>query len=1017
MLHRSLPQNLLFLLLAALLPASAKPPVPEWLDTIAPVVTIAPRQKWHRSLFKLTLSASEPSQLWIAKEKPKKMKRYDTPIPVEKDGIWRFYFYGEDDFGNRSPIDSIVYILDTKPPALTVDPSSGTYRKNSTVHLRTGEPSRFFFTAHRGDSLRETPGDSLLLRKALNGFVVAVDSAGNRTWSDSLSYTIDTSEVAISIAPEGGIYRASPMVTLTVPEGTEGWYSFDPLAPPEWFVRYTEPLYLPHGLTIVRYFARTPSGTVSSISRESYVVDTIPPKLVVNVRKGSVADTITFGSKEKVTIRFTSDGSIPNEGSQLFSKALVVEHRGISRLKAKAWDQAGNISPVVTWEYKYDHQPPEVSAHPRGGTFNTPVTVTIMANEPARILYTINGKPTENNALVYSEGGIHLTREGVTELRYMGVDEAENNSEEKIERYVIDVTPPEVQARIQGDIATNQFFVTLQTEQGAKIHFTVNGGDPNPVSPVYSSPVQMKTGDVLRYIARDTLGNTSRIYLMDDLERPMVEAKPPAGVFNRRLRISFDKTFAGTVWWRLLPDTVFRSVLDTIVIDKEGMHTFEYFMETTDGIRSAIRRNEYFLDWTPPRVTVRTQKGVADSAIVFFDANENSSIYYTFDGTNPLFSTTTRSAGNKFQRSSDRITLLRRPDTRLAWYAEDAAGNQSALSILDVFRPRVIPNIPAGTGRVHDRILSLTLQSQEGAVIHYERHGKKPAMQSPIFTEPLTLLASDTIVAFVVDPSGYRGDPDTFVYLIDLPPSPQFLVSPDTIWEGATVTFDASGTIDRESPPGKLLYSWDYVGDGTFDTKAGYFPRVSHTYGKSGAVTVTVKVTDERKREATFKKDIFIRERCPEDMVATFDEEGKALCMDRYEWPNRKGKQPLTSVSWVEAKMLCIDAGKRLCSASEWRGACRNKTVSMYPYGDNYDPRRCATEEAGPLASGSKPECSAGGTDDMVGNVWEWVEDKKDDFVQAYGGSFRYGKDGHCTLTFEGTVATRSNETGFRCCK
>ena len=1007
----------LWLFLAEISAGADKISVPAWLDTVPPRVTIEPKQKWHRSLFHITLRANEQARLWIAREKPKRMQRYEQPVSVEKEGIWRFYYYAEDDFGNSSPVDSILYVLDTKPPELAVDPPPGTYRKNSAVHLLSNERCQFYFYGNKEDSSGKPVGDSLQLGKRLEGYILAVDSAGNRTWSERLLYIIDTSEVAISIAPDGGVYSRPQTVTITVPQGTEGWYTLDPLAPPEWFVRYTEPLRLPHGLTIVRYFARTPSGTMSTIGKVSYVVDTIPPKLTAKVGKGSVNDTVRLVAKEKVRIRFTFDGTIPNDSSPDYSVPLVVEHKGICRIRAKAWDRAGNSSPVLTWEYKYDYTPPQVHAQPGTGTYNTPLTVRITANEPVKILYTLNGKPVSDGAMVYSPDGIAVTREGVTELRFRGIDAAENSSSEKAVRYIIDATPPEVRARIHGDIAANQFFITLLTEMKARIFYTVNGGEPSASSPVYSAPIPMKSGDVLRYFAADTLGNTSQIVVMNDLQRPMVEAHPSAGLYNRRVRIGFDKTAEGTIWWRLLPDTVFRTVQDTIVIDKEGMHTFEYFIQTTDGMRSAIRRNEYFLDWSPPRVAVRIQKGIADSAAVFFEADENASIYYTYDGTNPLFSATTRTAANKFQRSSDRVSLMRRPDTKLAWYAEDAAGNQSALSILDIFSPRVIPNVPAGTGRIHDRILSITLQSQEGAVIHYRRHGKTPTMQAPVFREPITLLSSDTIVAFVVDASGYRGEPDTFVYLIDLPPSPQFMVMPDTLYPATTVTFDATGTIDRESPPERLRYLWDFDDNGVFDTEDGYFPRVSHSYRKPGMISAALQVTDERNRKTVFRREIRVHERCPQDMVASFDGRGTAFCIDRYEWPNRKDAEPLTDVSWVEAKMHCIDAGKRLCSIDEWTGACSNNAVSMYPYGDRYDPHRCATEENARLRSGAKPGCTTGGIMDMVGNVWEWVEDKQDDFARAYGGSYRYGKDAHCGLKFEGTVATRSPETGFRCCK
>ncbi|MBN1307345.1 MAG: chitobiase/beta-hexosaminidase C-terminal domain-containing protein, partial [Chitinispirillaceae bacterium] len=555
------------------------------------------------------------------------------------------------------------------------------------------------------------------------------------------------------------------------------------------------------------------------------------------------------------------------------------------------------------------------------------------------------------------------------------------------------------------------------SDERVTAYYTVNGGAPTTQSPVYREPVTLKSGDVLSYFGVDSVGNATRIVTVDDLKGPMAEARPPGGLYNHKLRIGFDRTAEGRVWWRLLPDTLFRSDPDTVVLDKEGMHSFEFYLQQTGGTRSAVRRHEYFLDWTPPQVAVEVRRKTADSAVIFFEANENASIYYTADGTNPLFSASTKTAGNKFQRADDRITLKRDPKSRLAWYAEDAAGNQSVLSLLDVFHPRVIPNVPAGADRVHDRILSITLQSQEGTGIHYERHGQTPDLQSPLFGEPLTLSSSDTIVAFVVDASGYRGAPESFVYLIDLPPSPQFTAAPDTIHAGTEVTFDAAGTFDRESPPERLKFQWDFNGDGVFDTDSGFFPRVSHAFGEPGNYAVVLQASDELGRRAIFRREVAVRKRCPADMVAAFDEGGTAFCIDRYEWPNRKGVEPLVNVSWVEAKMFCLDAGKRLCRRDEWIGACNSGAASMYPYGDRYDPKRCATEEKTVLRSGVKEACTNAGIADMVGNAWEWIEEKRNDYVHALGGSYRYGKDAHCGLKFEGTVATRSNETGFRCCK
>jgi len=990
---------------------------PSWLDTVAPRITIAPEVKWHKSIFHVQLTANESAELWLARTDIRKMQKYKRPVSITRDGEYRIFYYGEDDFGNRSKTDSAIYILDTRAPQLTITPPPGIYAPHSLVRVTTSEPARLFYIARKTDTPDKPFRDSLYIDEPINGYIVAIDSAGNTTISDSLFFIPDTTGLSITLDLPEGIYNLRKSVGISMPPGMRAYYTFDPLAPPEWFYEYKTPFQLPHGLTILRYFGKSASGAMTDIGKKTYIIDTIPPRVQTAVAKGAAADTLTFSCKEPAVIRYTADGSIPGLSSREYTVPLVVLHEGISRIKAKAWDKAGNVSEVSTWEYKYDYQPPQIAADPPGGTYTHPVTVTLKANEPARFIYSLTPGDT-TLPMVYAPGAISLTRQGTVVLRYRGIDAADNYSSISTVSYVIDSRAPEIEAVIQSNIEQNLYTISLRSSEAkVRIYTAVNNGDASQQSILYTVPLTLKSGDVLSYLGVDSVGNTTKVFTMNELRQPLVEARPQAGVYNRRVRVTFASSTSGNVWWRLLPDTLFRQVSDTIIIDKEGAHTFEYFLQADGGIRSAIRRNEYFLDWSPPEIALRVQKGIGDSAILFFDASENASIYYTTDGTNPLFSTTARTAGNKFQRSYDRISLVRNPDTRLAYYAEDAAGNQSALTILDVFRPRVIPNVPAGADRVHDRILSIILQSQEGTLIHYLRHGKTPTIQSPVFSDPINLSSSDTIVAFVVDGTGYQGEPETFIYQIDLPPSPQFSVQPETLYTSTEAVFDAKGTLDRETPFEKLLFRWDFDDDSTFDTDTGYLPVVKKIFSKPGMYRGVLEVIDEKGRRATFRREVQIRERCPADMIASFDGEGKAFCIDRYEWPNKIGEMPQTGVSWVEAKMTCIDAGKRLCKEDEWVHACNNNARSMYPYGDRYDRERCATEEKDLVASGSRPTCSSAGVNDMVGNAWEWVEEKRNDLTQAMGGSFKYGKDAHCRLRFEGTVASRSVETGFRCCK
>jgi hypothetical protein len=263
------------------------------------------------------------------------------------------------------------------------------------------------------------------------------------------------------------------------------------------------------------------------------------------------------------------------------------------------------------------------------------------------------------------------------------------------------------------------------------------------------------------------------------------------------------------------------------------------------------------------------------------------------------------------------------------------------------------------------------------------------------------------------------GAVDTFVYLIDLPPTARFSVLPaaDSVPVGAPVRLDASGTSDPETPLAELMFRWDFEGDGVFDTPFGSSPVATHAFARPGVFRPLVEAMDSRKRVGSFSLQVAVRDRCPEGMVSVVTPE-RHFCIDRYEWPDTAGKQPTAGYSWVQAKMACLDAGKRLCSAAEWQAACYGREKLPYPYGIDYQKKRCPTEGTHVYASGAFAQCGEGyGLHDMVGNLWEWVEDKRGDAPLQVGGSYRLGGVANCGLVTEGTVAARSQDVGFRCCK
>ena len=165
-------------------------------------------------------------------------------------------------------------------------------------------------------------------------------------------------------------------------------------------------------------------------------------------------------------------------------------------------------------------------------------------------------------------------------------------------------------------------------------------------------------------------------------------------------------------------------------------------------------------------------------------------------------------------------------------------------------------------------------------------------------------------------------------------------------------------------------------------------------------------------------------------------------CMDRYEYPNKKGEAPRVQVSWEQASELCASGEKRLCTSEEWERACRGTARNLYAYGNQRDADRCNTPlEDGPAPpfplskAGSHTKCiNKEGVADLNGNVSEWVSDPWNGDPEPFqatakvdpatwrtlrGGTMWrqtfYGQD--CSSRHGHQKTDVHSDDGFRCCK
>ncbi len=186
----------------------------------------------------------------------------------------------------------------------------------------------------------------------------------------------------------------------------------------------------------------------------------------------------------------------------------------------------------------------------------------------------------------------------------------------------------------------------------------------------------------------------------------------------------------------------------------------------------------------------------------------------------------------------------------------------------------------------------------------------------------------------------------------------------------------------------------------------------------------------------------------------------------------RAGVKPQGYISQLEAASACENAGKRLCSLTEWYHACRGEKNTLFPYGTSYVAGRCNVNKPHLLSilHGSDPrewkyddgfndpeldrrdgflaetgaygECvSSAGIYDLVGNLHEWVADRVDAsmrdkipltagiraklgvnqgkgvFMGGFFSTLNQHGEGCDFITMAHEPGYHDYSTGFRCCK
>ncbi|MBL8026757.1 MAG: chitobiase/beta-hexosaminidase C-terminal domain-containing protein, partial [Fibrobacteres bacterium] len=811
---------LLFVLLLCSLAFAAprtKPAVA--VDTIPPFIEVTTPSGLYNQVVEVRFSTNEQATIYYTIDgsiPTERSMEYSGFLTISTEGRTDLKFIAVDMVGNKSQPGTATYRIDTHAPKVDMTPPGGIYAKDVDVKLLTGEPAQIYY------SLCGAPftlfKDRVTVGRPCTLMVFAIDEAGNRCDTLSVYYNFEKSLPVVTASHESGLFDKPFKLVLASGLNVKIRYSFDEFAPLSSFQMYKSPLQIKAGQTIISFYGENSAGVRSDLVKMVYTVDIHPPKVsaLMDVRAGK--RSIQIRVNEKSLITYTVDGSVPNESSTPYTGPIPFVKEKIMDLRVYARDVAGNFSDDFRQRFTAELKPLKISFSPAPGVYNKPFRITISTPDTSRIFYTLDNTLPGDGSPVYT-GPIQVSKDGRIVLMCQAVDINDVRSEQVSAVYTLDQTAPKISTRISRQEDGKSFEIAMDADIGDIVYYTADGSEPSFLSKKYDKPLIVTAGTKIKYFAVDSIGNKTSVSELTEIALPSVNAEPPGGTFRSVVKVALKANLPGKIFYRLKSGSGakvdFLEYSEPLIFNANGFYKIEYYTENEQGTKSNIREESYLVDLFPPEVNVYTKRNVIDSTItLFFEFSENASLYYTTDGTNPLRSPTSQMIGNKFFLSKDKLVFPLRENIRVSFIAEDAAGNRSELYQFDANLPTVMASPMEGR---HNEILHVVLTTFNEATIYYTLDGTIPTERSNVYRTPIPITRTTTLRYFGVDQYGYKGRVAGGEYRLDLPPKPEFLVITNPPLEGASVSFDASPSVDEEAGSNGLRYRWDFNNDGKYE--------------------------------------------------------------------------------------------------------------------------------------------------------------------------------------------------------
>ncbi len=353
-------------------------------------------------------------------------------LAIATDGTvwsWGYNYYGQ--LGDGTTLDRAAAVRISgpgfiwKPWSPLVTPDSGTYNVAQTATI-TGRDANatLHYTLSGTDPTEADPtitsGSTLPIDQSVT-LKVSAWKPGAPT-SEITVAIYELKALAPAIAPATGSYAGPITATLTNPNAASTiTYTLDGSEPTIGSPVYASPISVAQTLTLKARAHKT-GWTSSDSAYVSYWITegtAAAPQVTPSAGAYSDAQLVRITSAtEGATIRYTLDGTDPNERSAIYRFAFVVS--ATTTVKARAFRIGLSPSVITTATFVLDSagnaSTPTLS--PAGGRFTVRQTVTVQGPAGATFRYTTDGRdPTETDPTVGPERTVLVDRSEILKVR------------------------------------------------------------------------------------------------------------------------------------------------------------------------------------------------------------------------------------------------------------------------------------------------------------------------------------------------------------------------------------------------------------------------------------------------------------------------------------------------------------------------------------------------------------------------------------------------------------------------